>query len=175
MESTAHHGLSCRRSGGRISRHQSANENFHRALVSGGIPEVLEPVGVAREDGKRPYGMSLIPWEEGRPALSYGILLVVTLWLSAIETKLLWPRRGCGTAESLKIRKYSSLTSTYSFAPICIETMGAWGEGEGYYQKDWTKSAVGYRGVSIYSVSHPTFGHRCAQRKCTFHHGNNPI
>ena len=89
MESTGHHGLSCRRSGGRISRHQSANKIFHRALVSGGIPEVLEPVGVAREDGKRPYGMSLIPWEEGRPALSYGILLVVTLWLSAIETKLL--------------------------------------------------------------------------------------
>ena len=33
------------------------------------------------------------------------------------------------TAESFKMRKYFSLTSTYSFAPICIETMGAWGEG----------------------------------------------
>ena len=27
------------------------------------------------------------------------------------------------------MHKYSSLTSTYSFAPISIETMGAWGEG----------------------------------------------
>ena len=61
----ANHGLSCRRSGGRISIHQSANETIRRALVSGGIPAVLEPVGVAREDGKRPDGMSLIPWEEG--------------------------------------------------------------------------------------------------------------
>ena len=31
------------------------------------------------------------------------------------------------TAKSFKMCKHSSLTSTYSFAPICIETMGAWG------------------------------------------------
>ena len=57
-------------------------------------------------------------------------------------------------------------------------TMGAWGEGancQGYYQKDWTKGAGGYWGVSIDSVPHPTFGHRCAEGKRSSHHGNNPI
>ena len=66
VDRTGHHGLSCRRSGGRISRHQAANETIRCALVSGGVPSVLEPVGVCREDGKRPDGMTLIPWEGGR-------------------------------------------------------------------------------------------------------------
>ena len=40
------HGLSCRRSGGRIPQHAAVNETIRRALVSGSIPVVLEPVGV---------------------------------------------------------------------------------------------------------------------------------
>ena len=120
MEYTGHHGLSCRRSGGRISRHQSANETIRRALVSGGIPAVLEPVGIAREDGKRPDGMSLILWD---------FTCSDTMALSHRNQATSGPGEVACTAESLKMRKYSSLTSTYSFAPICIETMGAWGEG----------------------------------------------
>ena len=44
------HGLSCRKSGGRIPRHQAANETLRRALVSGGVPSILEPVEVYREE-----------------------------------------------------------------------------------------------------------------------------
>ena len=45
---------------------------FHSTLLSiklsimlwclGGVPAVLEPVGVYRDDVKRPDGMFLIPW-----------------------------------------------------------------------------------------------------------------
>ena len=63
------HGLSCRCSGGCLSRHASVNETIRRALVSDGVPAVLEPVGVCCEDGKRPDGMSLIPWWRGLPLL----------------------------------------------------------------------------------------------------------
>ena len=63
------HGLSCHKSGGHIPRHQAANETLRRALVSGGVPSILEPVGVCREDAKRPDGMTLIPWEGGRSIL----------------------------------------------------------------------------------------------------------
>ena len=61
------HGLSCRRSGGRIPRHAAVNETIHHALVSGGVPAILERVGVCRNDGKKPDGMSLIPWSWGLP------------------------------------------------------------------------------------------------------------
>jgi len=63
------HGLSCRRSGGCIPRHAAVNETVCRALVSGGMPAVLEPVGVCHDDGKRPDGMALIPWRQGLPLL----------------------------------------------------------------------------------------------------------
>ena len=116
--------LSCRRRGGRISRHQSANETIRRALVSGGIPAVLEPVGVVREDGKRPDGMSLIPCP-----LLWDFTCSDIMTLGHRNQADSGPGEVVCTAESLKICKYSSLKSIYNFAPICIETMGAWGEG----------------------------------------------
>ena len=137
VESTGHHGLSCRRSGGRISRHQSANETICRALVSGGIPAVLEPVGIAREDGKRPDGMSLILWD---------FTCSDTMALSHRNQATSGPGEVACTAESFKMRKYSSLTSTYSFAPICIETMGAWGEGAKCIIKKIGRRCGGLRG-----------------------------
>ena len=45
--------------------HAAVIETIRHALVSGGVPAVLEPVGVCRDDGKRPDGMSLIPWSWG--------------------------------------------------------------------------------------------------------------
>jgi len=59
------HGLSCRCSGGRIPWHAAVNENALCAVVSGGVPAALEPVGVCHDDGKRPDGMSLILWRQG--------------------------------------------------------------------------------------------------------------
>ena len=52
------HGLSCRHNRGHSLRHAAANETIHRTLVSGGVPAVLEPVGVCRDDCKKPHGMS---------------------------------------------------------------------------------------------------------------------
>ena len=46
-------------------QHAAVNETIHHALVCGGVPAVLELVGVCSDDGKRPDGMSLIPWSQG--------------------------------------------------------------------------------------------------------------
>ena len=121
------HGLSCRRSGGRISRHHSANETIRRALVSGGVPSVLEPVGVCREDAKRPDGMTLIPWEGGR-ALLWDFTCSDTLAPSNRSLASRGTARVACAAEELKRRKYASLTTMYHFSPVCIESLGAWGE-----------------------------------------------
>ena len=55
------HGLSCRSSAGRSSRHQAANNIIKRTLASINVPSTLEPVGLTRRDGKRPDGLTLIP------------------------------------------------------------------------------------------------------------------
>ena len=44
------------------------NETVRRTLVSGGVPSVLELVGVIREDVKRPDGIDLL-WDINGPEL----------------------------------------------------------------------------------------------------------
>ena len=119
-------GLSCQRSGGRLPRHASVNETIRRALVSGGVPAVLEPVGVCRDDGKRPDGMSLIPWRRGLPLL-WDFTCSDTLAPSHLATSVRGAGRLADSSEALKRRKYSSLTATFHFSPVCVETLGAWG------------------------------------------------
>ena len=66
VDSSGLHGLSCKKSAGRWSRHHALNETVRRAIEATGMPARLEPVGTSRDDGKRPDGMSLFPWKEGR-------------------------------------------------------------------------------------------------------------
>ncbi|XP_059054676.1 coagulation factor IX-like [Achroia grisella] len=65
VDKLGHHGLSCQKSAGRFSRH-ALNDIIRRSLATVNIPSLLEPTGIARDDGKRPDGMSLIPWKMGR-------------------------------------------------------------------------------------------------------------
>ena len=60
------HGLSCRRSTGRLPRHNQLNTIIKQSLASANIPSVLEPQGLSRTDGKRPDGMTITPWAQGR-------------------------------------------------------------------------------------------------------------
>ena len=57
------HGLSCIRSEGRHHRHAAPNDIIHRALTSAHIPSRLEPNGIYRSDGKRPDGITVVPWK----------------------------------------------------------------------------------------------------------------
>ena len=61
----ATHNLSCRYSEGCHARHAAINSIVHRSLSAAKIPSRLEPTGLSRTDGKRPDGVSLIPWQSG--------------------------------------------------------------------------------------------------------------
>ena len=60
------HGLSCKGGSGRSARHHSFNDLVWRAMSKADIPAVKEPSGLLRTDGKRPDGVTLIPWKDGR-------------------------------------------------------------------------------------------------------------
>ena len=60
------HGLSCKKAKGTFARHAHSNELIKRALATAGVPSVLEPTGLTRNDGKRLDGLSLFPWRMGR-------------------------------------------------------------------------------------------------------------
>ena len=67
VDSTGRHGLSCKYSKGRSFRHAALNNIICRALSSANIPSQLEPPGLSRVDGRRPDGVSIMPWSAGKP------------------------------------------------------------------------------------------------------------
>ena len=66
IEEFGTHGLSCRFSRGRHSRHASLNDIIKLSLDTAKIPSHLEPSGLYRSDGKRPDGASVVPWTRGK-------------------------------------------------------------------------------------------------------------
>lgn len=45
------------------------NKIISHAFSSAGFPNVLQPPSISRDDGKRPDGMTLIPWSHGKSIL----------------------------------------------------------------------------------------------------------
>ena len=126
VDNLGHHGLSCSRSAGRIARHASINDIIRRAFASAGVPAVLEPNGLVRDDGKRPDGMTLVPWKVGRP-LVWDATCVDTLAPSHVASTAGCAGAAAAAAENLKRRKYCNLNGCYSFEPFGVETLGSWG------------------------------------------------
>jgi len=60
VDASGSHAFICKKSPGRIARHQALNDVVARAFVSAGFPVTKEPVRLARQDGKRPDGLTLI-------------------------------------------------------------------------------------------------------------------
>src|SRR5208282_602939 len=66
VNSKGTHGLACRRSAGRITRHHALNDLVWRSLGRSNIPAVKESVLLIRSDGKHPDGLTQIPWLAGK-------------------------------------------------------------------------------------------------------------
>ncbi|KAJ0182426.1 hypothetical protein K1T71_001795 [Dendrolimus kikuchii] len=112
VDRLGHHGLSCGRSAGRIPRHAGLNDIIRRALVSADVPAVLEPNGLIRNDGKRPDGMTLIPWSLGRP-LVWDVTCVDTLAPSHLQESKVGAGRTATSAENLKRLEYQNGMKLY--------------------------------------------------------------
>lgn len=123
VEANGRHGLSCARSAGRAARHAQINDTFARALRVAGIPCIREPTGLHRDDGKRPDGLTLIPYSKGK-ALVWDGTIVDTLAPSYVGSGTPHPGHAAKLAEQTKERKYAELRNTYLFCPLAFETLG---------------------------------------------------
>lgn len=120
------HGLHCKFSKGRFLRHSTINDIIKRTLDSINVPSRLEPSGIFRADGKRPDGMSLIPWHSGK-SLVWDATCPDTVAPSHLNSSSVEAGKVAKEAEDLKTAKYSHLTANYHFVPVAIETLGAFG------------------------------------------------
>jgi len=74
---------------GKIARHHVFNDIIWRAVGAAGIPAVKEPSGLDRQDGKRPDGLTLIPWHGGR-SLVWDVTVVSPLAASYVDRLVAW-------------------------------------------------------------------------------------
>ena len=149
------HGLSCRRSAGRHSRHSAVNDLIKRALTAAEIPARLEPSCLSRNDGKRPDGLTLVPWSHGR-CLVWDFTCPDTLAISHLHRASIAACTVAVDAEERKRAKYTALCDQYCFVPLAVETLGALGEEAATFLRDIGRRiavAAGEWRAAIHSVS----------------------
>ena len=135
VDQYATHGLSCRWSQGRHSRHGEINDIIHRSLVSAKVPSRLEPAGLWGSDGKRPDGMTIIPWSRGR-LLVWDATCCDVFAASHIGAAVSEPGAVAAKAEDKKVSKYCHLDACYQFVPVAVEACGTFGPQAGEFFRE---------------------------------------
>ena len=97
--------------------------SFSRAFTSAGVPVTKEPSGLSRSDGKRPDGLTLVPWQSGK-ALTWDVKVATTLAESYVAASSNCAGSAAEKAALKKADKYSGLPAAYQFQPIALETLG---------------------------------------------------
>ena len=103
-----------------------SNELIKRALATAGVPSVLEPTGLTRNDGKRLDGLSLFPWSMGRN-LIWDYTCSDSLCKSYVTKTSKEAGKAAEMAEERKLSHYQELSTQYIITPVANETLGSWG------------------------------------------------
>ena len=96
-------------------------------MIKSKIQAAKEPLGLTRRDGKRPDGVTLLPWANGR-CLAWDVTVPDTTAASHLNCTSLAAGSAAEHAAELKIAKYTELLSVYEFVPVAVETLGSWSE-----------------------------------------------
>ena len=93
-------------------------------MRAAGFPVRAEPPHLSLEDGKRPDGVTLINYSEGKP-----LIWDATIWTTLADSQLaataLRPGAAAEKAGNDKLRKYSSFAQDYTVMPLAFESHGS--------------------------------------------------
>jgi len=117
------HGLSCKGGTGRSTRHHNLNDVVWRVIKKANVPSVKEPSGRFRSDGKRPDGLTLIPYKNGK-CVTWDVTVTDTLTQSNLSSTSSASGGAAQAAADRKSLKYAQLAQTYMFVLIVMETFG---------------------------------------------------
>jgi len=122
VDTRGSHVLSCRRNPGRSQRHHFVNDLIWRSLSKVGFTSIKEPQGLLTADGKRPDGLTLTPWKEGRCA-TWDVTVIDTVAASYLSATSACADSAAEAAAKKKEDKYAEISSNYHFS-ACFETFG---------------------------------------------------
>ena len=78
---------------------------------------------MSRSDGKRPDGMTLVPWSSGKCAV-WDVTVIDTMANSYLNSTSTTAGGAADIAAARKADKYQELARGYEVIPVAIETMG---------------------------------------------------
>jgi len=104
------------------------NKNNKKIIIinAADVPAVKEPSGLNRQFGKRPDGLSLIPWQSGKPLL-WDVTVASTLagsYHSYVDTAATGAGLVADQAADRKTAKYADLRAQHVFQPVLVENLG---------------------------------------------------
>jgi len=137
------HAMVCKKAPGTIARHQVPKDIIWRFLGSASIPATKESSGLVRQDGIRPDGLSLIPWQSGK-SLAWDVTVVITLARSYVDRAATGVGIVAELAAERKLMKYSNLPTNLIFQPITVENLGAFSSSSSDFI-----SALGHKTSSV--------------------------
>ena len=123
VDTRGSHALSCKRNPGRSQRHHFVNDLIWRSISKAGYPSIKEPQGLLRTDGKRPDGLTLLPWKDGRCA-TWDVTVTDTVATSYLSATSSCAGSAAEAAAKKKEDKYVVISSSYHFFPLAFETFG---------------------------------------------------
>jgi len=104
------------------SRHHALNDLVARAFAPAAIPVAKEPQGLSRADGKRPDGLTMVPWREGQP-LTWDVTVVCPLAELYIGDSATNAGSVAEAAATRKAAKYAGLERTHIFQSVAVENL----------------------------------------------------
>ena len=87
------------------------------------MPARKEPSGLSRTDGKRPDGITLLPWSAGK-AVTWDVTVVDTVAESYLSRSSSVAGAVSELAATRKSDKYACLPPEFQFIPLAFETLG---------------------------------------------------
>ena len=126
LDAHGDHALTCKRGVGRGARHKDLNERVRSALNEAGHVSVLELSGLTRTDGKRPDGVTVMPFERGLP-MAWDVTVVHTCAPSYLRASVYEAGSVAAAAEAKKETKYAPIKGLATCRAVGIETLGVFG------------------------------------------------
>lgn len=96
------------------------------AFTASGFPSDLEPYGISRRNGKRPDGLTIYPWSNGK-SLTWDVTIVDTMAASYLNMTANNSGAAADQAERHKHNDYIDIKTQYHFTPLAFETFGSVG------------------------------------------------
>jgi len=110
----------CKKARGKIAR---LNYIIWHAFNAADIPAIKVPSGLNRQDGKRPVGLTLIPWQ-GRKPLIWDVTVASTFAASYTDIVATGAGLVADQASNRKSAKYADFLSSHIVQPISVENLG---------------------------------------------------